>query len=393
MRTSSAYPLVSVIMPAYNAAAFVSAAIESVLAQTFREFELLVIEDGSTDATGELLRTFHDPRLVILPNERNLGLVTSLNRGIAAARGEYIARMDADDWSYPGRLALQVTYLEQHPEIGILSCAYQVTDKALNPIQERILPETDVAIRRDLYCKYECFCHPAVMLRRIALPETEWYRHAWFPAEDRDLWLRILEVWQGANLPHVLHKKRDHVQSISNQNSRIQSDLVIQITVESLKRERAPAEISSEASNAAWARGALFIAFGLAMREPLHTVIHYLDEAVKLDCSTAQQSFEELLVDRIAIYMHNYDADIAGALALVSKVFEALPSELSTCKRHQTQMEARIYEIAAFHSAQKGEQKQASKAARRALRLSNMCFRNRGLLKLALGMSLGREHS
>lgn len=379
-------PLVSVIMPAYNAAAFVGTAVNSILGQTLEDFEFLVVEDGSTDATGEILQAFRDPRLKILTNERNLGLVISLNRGLAAVRGRYVARMDADDWSYPDRLALQVAYLEQHPEIGILSCAYQITDAILNIVGEHYLPETDVAIRRDLYCKYESFCHPAVMLRHAALPESAPYRREWFPAEDRDLWLRMLETCLGANLPQVLHKKREHAHSISNQNARVQSDLVLQTTIEALDRRFVPALLSEEVSHIAWARGALFAAFGLAMQEQIDRIAAYLAEAIQLNCAVARQSFEELLLDRIAIYMHNYDADVVGALALSRRVFAALPSDWTDLRWLQPKVEGQIHAIAAFHFASKGEKQRACDEARRALLRSRYCLRNRGLLKLALGL-------
>src|SRR5687767_9206093 len=113
------FPAVSIVLPVYDAVAYVAEAVRSILAQTFGDFELILVNDGSTDGSRDVLAGFKDYRIRIL-DQQNLGLVAALNRGIREARGEWIARMDADDVSLPGRLEAQITHLRRHPEIGLL---------------------------------------------------------------------------------------------------------------------------------------------------------------------------------------------------------------------------------------------------------------------------------
>ncbi len=112
-------PKVTVLMPVYNAEKYLKTAIESILKQTFSDFELLIINDGSTDGSEEIIRSFNDKRIRLFNNEQNLGIIKTLNKGLNLAKGEYIIRMDADDISLPDRLELQVKYMEENPGIGI----------------------------------------------------------------------------------------------------------------------------------------------------------------------------------------------------------------------------------------------------------------------------------
>ena len=112
-------PKISVVMPAYNAENYIREAIDSILAQTFRDFEFLIIDDGSTDHTVEIIRSYSDSRIRLYQNERNMGVAATLNRGLDLARGEYIARMDADDISLPERFAKQAAYMDAHPDVAV----------------------------------------------------------------------------------------------------------------------------------------------------------------------------------------------------------------------------------------------------------------------------------
>ena len=114
-------PLISVILPAYNAERFLEEAIDSILAQTYKNFELIVLNDGSTDRTEEIILSYNDPRIRYIKNESNLKLIKTLNKGIALARGKYIARMDADDISLPTRFEKEIEFMEIHPDIGVCS--------------------------------------------------------------------------------------------------------------------------------------------------------------------------------------------------------------------------------------------------------------------------------
>jgi glycosyltransferase involved in cell wall biosynthesis len=378
-------PKVSVILPAYNAASFIGEAVGSLLAQTFQDFEALVIDDGSTDETYQIVETLHDPRIRLLRNPTNLGLVASLNRGIEASAAALIARMDADDWSAPDRLATQVEWLERYPRLGVLSCYYETFDTR-HPVLDTIdLPVSDAEVRYDLYAKSHCFCHPAALLRREALDQCGGYKPKWFPAEDRELWMRMLETWHGANVPRVLHRMRHHATSVTSLNLSRQAALVIDATAEALERRKSPADVGPEVPRVGWARGELFVAFGRAADGDGQEVAYHLERAVTLDEGTARRSFEELLSERTADYMHHSGANVLGCQTLVKRVFDALPASLSQMGSLRSGMESQIRAVSAYYHANLGEKSLAQREAIRALAADRRQWHNRGLIKLALG--------
>ena len=127
-------PKVSVVVPANNAERYISEAIESVLNQTFEDYELIIVNDGSTDRTEDIILDYQkmDPRIIYLKNEENLRICRTLNRGLEAARGDYIARMDADDWSYPARLEKQLDYMRNNPDVVLVGSFIHVADGDMN---------------------------------------------------------------------------------------------------------------------------------------------------------------------------------------------------------------------------------------------------------------------
>lgn len=214
-------PAVSVLMPAHDAAPFVTAAIESLLAQSFGDFELIVVDDGSTDATPELLAAVRDPRVVILTQPENRGYVPALERAIGVARGRYLARQDADDLSLPGRLAAQVEHLDRNPEVVLLGTAYRTIDPGGRTLATFPVPEDDGAIRWHMLFR-NAFVHSAVMMRRAALDGLH-YDAAYKPAEDYRLWSQLLRRGRGANLAEPLVAHRRHPGQISERESEAQS--------------------------------------------------------------------------------------------------------------------------------------------------------------------------
>ena len=205
----NASPRVSVVLAAYNAEAFLTEALESVLSQSFGDLELVVIDDGSNDATAGILGGFRDRRVRVLTNPQNLGFAASLNRGIAVARGSYIARLDADDICGRDRLRRQVAYLDGHQEVAILGSAARVVGAAAG---EAIwtLPQRPLAVRFVALLRSP-FLHPTVMLRRAAFkPGDLVYDASFAPAEDYELWSRALRFVEGANLPEPLVTYRLH---------------------------------------------------------------------------------------------------------------------------------------------------------------------------------------
>lgn len=208
-------PKVSVILPVYNGEKYVREAVESVLDQTFPDFELIIIDDGSTDATSEILDRFSDSRIARLRNEKNFGLVGSLNKGLGESRGEFIARMDADDVSLPERFEKQVAYLVAHPEIGVLGTAILQTDNRGQGIAAVVLPETHEAILREMLSGL-AVAHPTVMARRQVVLAAGGYNPNFGDAEDTELWSRLIFRTRFANLSQVLHRHRLHNQSVTS---------------------------------------------------------------------------------------------------------------------------------------------------------------------------------
>ena len=209
-------PAISVILPVYNAEAYVREAVESILAQSFTDFELIAINDGSTDDSGAILRKLaaRDTRIVLVERS-NDGLVSALNKGLEIARADLIARMDADDMSMPERFALQHARMVQEPELVVLGSFIRVMDKAGNIICLGEYPLTPKETAR--FLEQGCpVAHPAVMMRRGAVLKIGGYRKAFWPAEDYDLWLRMSDLGYAiANLPQPLLNYRWHGANVS----------------------------------------------------------------------------------------------------------------------------------------------------------------------------------
>jgi hypothetical protein len=203
-------PAVSVVMSVRDGERYLAAAIESVLAQTLSNFELIVIDDGSTDSSPQMLAAYasKDDRVVVHRHE-NAGLAISLNRGIGYARSPLIARLDADDVASPRRLELQLAFLARNPGIGLVGGAVAFIDEHGRQFAEVRYPTADAEIRR-AFCSTTPFVHSAVMMRREAFDAAGGYRAAFSPAEDLDLWIRIAAVSELANLAETVVSYRIH---------------------------------------------------------------------------------------------------------------------------------------------------------------------------------------
>ena len=214
-------PLVSVLLPVYNAQGYLRESIESILGQTFADFELIIINDGSTDDSKAIMDSYADTRIVII-DQKNAGLPVSLNRAIAKAKGKYLARQDADDVSLPTRLSEQVAYLEAHPDSALLGTWAQIIEKDNLTARTLTHPCKNGEIQIKLLF-YNCFVHSSVMMRKTTLNQCGVYPEDpdKFPPEDYDLWLRIAQVAQVANLPKMLLQYRELPDSISRQKLEI----------------------------------------------------------------------------------------------------------------------------------------------------------------------------
>jgi GT2 family glycosyltransferase len=203
-------PTISVILPVYNSEAYLGLAVDSVLAQTFRDFELIAIEGGSTDRSRAILGEFaaRDARVRVITQSAR-GLVGALNEGIAAGRGEFLARMDADDISHPERFTKQLVFLRGHPDIAVVGSTMTLIDAEGLPIRDIDYPIQPSEVARSLECG-SALAHPAVMMRTEAVRQMHGYRAVLDHAEDYDLWLRMAERFQLANLPDRLLSYRHH---------------------------------------------------------------------------------------------------------------------------------------------------------------------------------------
>lgn len=197
-------PRVTVLMPVYNAALHLREAIDSILGQTFQDFEFLILDDGSTDDSAAIVRSYADPRIRFVQNGCNLKLTATLNRGLDLAEGEYIARMDADDISLPQRLAKQKAFLDASPNIGIVGVWAQAFGDAGFKIPHPAEPER---IRAKLLFD-SALVHPAVMMRRAFL-DRHGLRYAPLGHfEDYELWQRAIRLFPIANIPEYLFRYR-----------------------------------------------------------------------------------------------------------------------------------------------------------------------------------------
>jgi glycosyltransferase involved in cell wall biosynthesis len=203
-------PKISVIMSVYNAQRYLQEAIDSLLQQTFKNFEFIIINDGSTDATIDILNRYNDHRIIIINHPRNLGLARSLNNAIGLAKGKYIARMDADDISLPHRLSKQLTYLEHNPEIAVLGSAYYEIDEYNNVSKLVQLFCEDEQIKRQLCLGQFSIAHPTAMIRKDALLDVGAYNENLMFTQDKDLWIRLAgKGYKFANLREPTLKKRE----------------------------------------------------------------------------------------------------------------------------------------------------------------------------------------
>jgi glycosyltransferase involved in cell wall biosynthesis len=232
-------PSVSVCMPVYNTERYVAEAVESILAQTFGDFEFIIIDDGSTDGSRAILERYakQDDRIRLI-SRPNTGIVGARNEALGLARGELIAVMDSDDVALPERFELQVAYLREYPECVMVGSRVLAMDPEGDPLGEWNHAQSHEEIEEVLLDvnSDSCIGHPAVMMRREAVLEVGKYKDR-APVEDRDLFLRLGERGRLANLPQVLLRYRLHPSSICHVvHSDLMSQLIRRTVLEAYER-------------------------------------------------------------------------------------------------------------------------------------------------------------
>lgn len=239
-------PTVSVIMPVYNGEPFLEQALLSVLNQSLEDFELLVVDDGSTDSSMETVSKYArlDRRIRVITHPRNLGLVAALNSGIERARGGYLARMDQDDISLRDRFIAQVGHLESHPETGLVGCRVRHIDESGRLLSTPRVYLDSLSISWQIMF-HNPFYHATVMLRKQELDRRKLrYDPEFENGEDYDLWSRFLMHTGGENLPEILLHYRVHPASMSERGSRKQRRNAADIASLTIHRHYPEAQIT-----------------------------------------------------------------------------------------------------------------------------------------------------
>jgi glycosyltransferase involved in cell wall biosynthesis len=219
------FPKITVLMPVYNCELYVREAIESILNQTFTDFELLIIDDASTDATATIVKTYTDSRIQLIEKLVNTGYTNSLNQGLKIAKGKYIARMDGDDSCKPERFAKQLAYLEAHPECVLCATAFKIIGKDIYFKS----PEKHDAIKLDFL---ECnpICHSSVMMRKETLDtHSITYDKTKEPAEDFAMWIQLSFLGELHILPEILVEYRVYDKQVSSERAEEQMKLALEM--------------------------------------------------------------------------------------------------------------------------------------------------------------------
>lgn len=213
-------------MSVYNAEQFLAQAIESILAQTYTDLEVILIDDGSTDGSAQMLAIYasKDARIRVV-TQANTGLTKALNVGIVQATGTYICRMDADDIAKPERIARQVAYMDQHPAVAICGTLGEYIDEQGNVIGQKVLPTTSEAIKAKLLFNNQCI-HSSLCIRKAVLDELGGYDEDFAKSQDYELLLRVGAKHKIANLPETLIQWRVGSGSISWSSKRQERDAI-----------------------------------------------------------------------------------------------------------------------------------------------------------------------
>ena len=215
-------PKLSIILPVYNSAKYVKQAMESVLQQSFKDFELIIINDGSTDNGLEIIKSFNDPRIILIEQE-NKGLIETLNYGVALAKADLIGRIDADDiWSDENKLSKQIEYLNNNQECVVVGTWAKIINEEGETTSHLSYPTTDKKIRSKILIK-NCFIHPSVIFSKDAYLKTGGFDKQDLYVEDYGLWLKIGSLGTFANIPEYLMSYRVHGGSVTQQKNYTQS--------------------------------------------------------------------------------------------------------------------------------------------------------------------------
>lgn len=238
MKTGVLQPAISVIMPVYNSALYLREAIDSILNQSFANFEFLIFNDGSVDESKAIIESYKDSRIKFYDDPVNRGLINRLNVGLDLARGKYIARMDSDDRALPERFSKQYAYLEQHTEIALCGTFFEFIDETGAPATGFNWALCADAKMVKINLLFDgAICHPSVMIRRSVLVDNyKYYDQAYEHAEDFEMWIRMSDKLLLANLPEVLLQYRSNSNQVSGIHNAKQREQKFDLVTQQLAR-------------------------------------------------------------------------------------------------------------------------------------------------------------
>lgn len=287
-------PRITVLMPVYNGERYLCDAIQSILSQTLGDFEFLIINDGSTDRSVEIINSYRDPRIRLIHNDQNMQLIATLNKGLDMAQGEYIARMDSDDISLPERLENQVAFLDAHPEVGICGTWIRTFGNKKGSVWNY---PTDDATIRSRFIFESVIAHPSVMIRKDMLENADLrYNPLYKHAEDYGLWVAASKHTNFANIGKILLHHRLHPLQVGQSYSEDQqssADLIRRNQIENLGVRPTEEELSLHRSISMWRIE--------ASREFILRAGAWLCKLVEANCKTSnypEPAFSRVLGER-----------------------------------------------------------------------------------------------
>ncbi len=296
-------PKVSVFMPVYNAGSYLYEAIDSILGQTYMDFEFVIVNDGSTDNSEEIIKSYTDSRIRLVNNPSNLGLIASLNVGLEVCSGDYIVRMDQDDVSMPDRIMLQIDYMDRHPEVGLLGSWFE--DFGEN-IQSRVVKysadDTEIRIRH-LYQTH--ISHPTAVIRTSVVRSNNIrFDSDYVHGEDYNCWVTMSAHCKLSNYPAVLVRKRDHPRNITNSFSTTMHETCTRVKQKQFEDMGAPvnqeeADLYTRFADPEWQ-------FSMSEMKKLENLLSRIEEANRLSGFIPAKEYSEYLATKwFHLCLHN----------------------------------------------------------------------------------------
>jgi glycosyltransferase involved in cell wall biosynthesis len=309
-------PKVSVVMSVYNGERYLRQAIASILRQTWTDYEFLIVNDGSTDNSREIIISFDDPRIRLVDNSTNIGLTKSLNRGLELARGEFVARQDADDVSHPTRFEHQVSFLNAHPEVILVGAQARRINQYGHVISSAKfpMPLTSASIKWYLMMfGASAFIHTSVMFRReVVWDQFRGYDERFARAQDLELWSRVAQKYEVRNLSQVLVDYRSHPESVTDSKPSLPAYLHKEIILSNLRRFSGFRQIPTE-----WA-SLIYSFYTRSVKDP-DRLVAAVDTVFSQFCALHSDTAVEQDI-------HRYLADQLGLIAYYSATYNRLAS-------------------------------------------------------------------